>query len=141
VAKEIDTEKVKRIVAEAVQLHRAECPAVKAVADALQSHKEETTAAISGLRNDLRDQHEENLKAYHETEKQLIKGDAEFKSHEQRLGAVENVTRHITNEIEAHKQSVSNAKTKVIVGLLKVVVYLAVGGGGTAAILQALGLF
>lgn len=154
---EIDTEKVRRIVAETVALHQAQCPAVKDVAKALQAHKDSTSAEIQGLRGDLQRQHEENLKAYHETEKALLKGDAEFKEHGRRIavveaatepvadngrriGAVENVTRHITEEIEAHKESVTKMKDRVLVGLLKIVVYLVLGGSGTAAILQAFGL-
>ena len=120
---DVDTEKLRRIVEDRIVLHGAQCPATKAVGDAIQQ-----------MERNQQKRHEEQIRQYHKTEIKMLDGAHRMNEHSRRIAAVESDANAITDEIAVVKATINATKTSVLLVIIKwLMLALLCGGFGAGA--------
>lgn len=128
---EVDTAKIEKVVKQAVELHQAKCPAVRAVGDALQAFANQQREDMQALRDLINEKDTKWLATFQDTRIDLVRGDAEFKEHERRIKVVE-------SKAETNETAIASAKQKALVSIIKVLIIFSAGSGVGAGVLQAI---
>ena len=128
---DVDTAKIEKVVATAVELHQAKCPAVRAVGDALQALAAQQREDNQALRDLVNEKDAKWLQTFQQTRIDLVKGDQHFKEHDRRITVVE-------NKSEANQTSIETAKTKAMVTVIKILLIFGAGSGVGAGLFKAL---
>ena len=120
---DIDTEKIKRIVEERIDLHGAKCPAVQAFGDAVRTMEE-----------NQQKRHEAQLEEYHKTEMKMLEGRYRMKEHSRRIAATEDGVEANVGAIQTVAATINATKTSALLVIIKwLMLALLCGGFGAGA--------
>jgi len=125
---DIDTEKIKRIVEDQIDLHAAKCPAVKAFGDAVRAMEE-----------NQQKRHEESLAEYHKTEMKMLEGSYRMREHSRRIAQVEDGVVANGGAIQKIADTINTTKTGVLLVVIKWLGLVILCGGCGAGTLKLLG--